>query len=75
MNAEDIKHLESYGFAPFYDDSYIMSAFEHPIYALDAKIYTQGEHSDERTLHQEQATAQSRSHKRSVDRSPKKHTV
>ena len=50
MNTEDIKHLEEYGFAPFYDDSYIMSAFKHPIYALDAKMYTQGEHSDERTV-------------------------
>ena len=50
MNTEDIKHLEEHGFAPFYDDSYIMSAFEHPIYGLDANMYTQGEHSDERTV-------------------------
>ena len=50
MNAEDIKHLEEYGFKPFFDHSDIMGAFEHPIYGLDANMYTQGDHSDERTV-------------------------
>ena len=50
MNAEDIKYLEEYGFKPYFDSSDIMSAFEHPIYGLDANMYTQGDHSDERTV-------------------------
>ena len=50
MTAEEILCLKKYGFEPFYDGSDIMAAFKHPIYGLDAKMYTRGEHSDERAV-------------------------